>query len=156
MCYSIAGYILRYDPTHGDTAVKDTASPYVLIRTVDCDGASITLCLSKEMDDLESVGLGPQSISSAKFDSDGRTAKKDKLRSLSTGAGVSIGDSQATVIKKLGKPTSRNKSTTVSGGTDFCYEYHPHAPQSGPYFEEDYTFKNGKLVRIEFSRSETD
>jgi len=131
--FSIASYILRYDEQHEVMAVHDKKTGYYLTRTVDCDGAIVTITLTKDKSQIEGMKI------------------IDKpLPSLSTGKGITIGDSPERVRKILGKPTDIDKD----GGVTYTYQWETKVHGNDGEYDNIYTFKKGKLVEIEFWRSD--
>ncbi|HLK16553.1 MAG TPA: hypothetical protein VKT78_17235, partial [Fimbriimonadaceae bacterium] len=146
--FSIAGYAFAYDEKHTVTTVHDKKRGFFIKREVECDGGLLSLELTRdrhdvlEAFDMEGHPLSPSSV-------------EKPLPSLTTGKGVTIGDSPATVAKRLGKPTKVER--TGSRGQYLDYEYVWQEPKSGDddlqaSYDEVYTFKKGKLIQIVFSR----
>lgn len=134
---SIAGYVLAYDEQHGQTFVRDPKSGFFILRTIECDGAHVSLLLTRD----------------SKLTSGYQTEyQKKPITPLSTGKGIRIGDSQAAVRKKLGTPTKNLRTGDRKQFVEYRYEWHDVKNGEGHDWANVYTFKQGKLIEIWFQR----
>jgi len=143
---TIAGYSLAYDQTHSQALVHDKKSGYYIRREIDCDGAMVSLELTRDRHDV-----GDGSTENGHLAVPGAVEKP--LRRLSTGKGTRIGDSTAALTKRLGKPLMVQRSGARKQFTDYVYVWDTHEKGGTPVqYAETYTFKAGKLIQIVFMR----
>lgn len=144
---SIAGYVLQNDEKHNTLAVRDPASGYMIMRGAECDGAILSLLLTK---DRKRVAENGYQVPGYKSDHTGdMKLQTSPLRSLATGRGVKIGDSPLHVKSVLGSPTSRKHDGPSNIYWVWTYTWN-HSPYGD--IEQTYTFKNDKLIEIQFSQ----
>ena len=152
----IAGYV--FEPVAGTTniCVFDTKSGYYFLRNGECDGAYVSLVLTRDRKIISDYGYAIPGYKSTSENEPYLQIKNRPLSNLSTGKGIRIGDKPATVMAKLGKP----KTISLTGGkfqfTNYIYEIEKeggtnHAGDTTAY-TETYTFKTGKLIEITFDR----
>ena len=135
MDWMIAGYAFAYDEKHQPVTVFDAKSGYYLVRGAECDGGILGLVLTNQNEGDESIHL-----------------VRKALQSLSTGRGISIGDTPSRVERILGKPWKIEKNDVFPGATTYCYEWVVGVEDEGNTYTESYSFKKKKLVRINFHR----
>ncbi len=151
----LAGYV--FEPATGATevCVFDHKTGYYFLRNGECDGAYLSLVLTRDRKIISDYGYAIPGYKSTSENNYYRQIKNKPLGSLSTGKGIRIGDKPAVVIAKIGKP----KTISLTGGkfqfTNYIYEIEKasggHAGDTTNY-TETYTFKAGKLIEITFDR----
>jgi hypothetical protein len=146
MDFTIAGYALKYDRAHSQALIFDKARGFYLRREIECDGGILTLELTRDRRD---VADGENVI-------DGRDvhgALHKSLRSLSTGKGITIGDTPSKVVNRLGKPSKIERSGERRQFTDYVYIWKSKESGGNPLeYTETYTFKRSLLIQIVFFR----
>ena len=150
--YSIATYILRADETHEALAVFDAKTGYFLIRDNECDGGIITLILTKDRNEVANLGYRVPNFKRSDNEESILKLTFKSLPSLSTGLGIRIGDSEATLTKRFGKPKEINISGSRDQFTEYNYKWKTRKDDSDGEFDETYIFKAGKLIEIMFVR----
>jgi len=143
---SLAGYALAYDETHKPIGIRDPRSGYMLVRGVECDGAFLTLLLTRDRKAVASEGFRLPKKGSK---NDGVLVIVDRrLTSLRTGKGIEIGTSPHKVQASLGSP----KRIELKGRfVNYVYEW---KAQNEPVQTQRYTFKAEKLIEVCFVRDE--
>ena len=134
--YVLAGKDMRKSKlSDASTAIYDKKKGYYLVNDTDTKTVySLLLITPKVLKD------NPDGTP------DNLKVRRGTLPSLSTGHGVSIGDSERTVIKKIGKPTSREKNAALGELTLF-YSY-TGGRIYGWSYSSWYSFKKGKVAAI--------
>jgi hypothetical protein len=147
MDYTIAGYALSYDEHHSALLVLDPKTRFFILRDVVCDGAYVTLELTRDRAEINANGgTLTQRGAKVELNYDGLAAVTKPLPHLATGKGVKIGDSMSAVKTKLGNPTKHGPSGSRDQFLDYAYLW----KTSDTLFTETYTFKKGKLIQIVF------
>jgi hypothetical protein len=143
----LAGY--KISSAHGAVGVYDAATGYMLVRDIVCDGADVTLVLTRDRKEIsENYDYLIPNYTSAKA-ADQLQPMKLKALPLTTGKGVKIGDLMEDVREKLGPPTKIEKPEQF---TSYVYTYVTGHAEDDKEYTEAYTFKAGKLIEIIFSR----
>jgi hypothetical protein len=148
----IAGYAFAYDEKHNQACTYDSKSGYCIMRSIECDGADLTLLLTHDRYLIEGMGYDVPNFGKVDSSPSMKLIVKP-LPSLSTGKGVRIGYTPAQLRFKLGRPTKIEKSGSRHQFTDYVYHYIDGTKDDGDDFTQTYTFKAGKLIEIRFSRS---
>ena len=147
--FSIAGYSLAYDKSHSQALIHDRKSGFYLKREIDCDGALITLELTRDRHEISgelSDATTPEI----------RGAQEKPLRNLKTGKGVKIGDGPDKLTERLGKPSKTERSGSRRQFLDHVYIWKSKPNGGAPVtYTETYTFKNGALIQVVFFRDAT-
>jgi hypothetical protein len=146
----LAGYALDIDESHTSTGVFDKAKGYYIVRSDDCDGAYISLTLTKDRHVVQSNGFGVPSLSK---DGNNRMVKERPLPSLQTGNGVTIGDSAQQVRDRLGKPSKVKEEGSRKQFDVLSYLWKTKERGYKCNYDQEYVFKEGKLIEIRFLRS---
>ncbi len=138
--YVLAGKDMKKSKaTKQATATHDKKKGYYLVSDTDAKTyRSLLLIKPQELKNDESIG--------------DLKVNSGTLSSLSTGHGVKIGDSEQTVIKKIGKPTSREKDAALGELTLF-YTY-TGGKIYGWSYSSWYSFRKGKVaaIRLDFQK----
>ena len=141
----LAGYVV----SRGDIGVYDEARNFYLTRTIECDGADITVTLTRDRKVVSSMGFKVPSYPS----SEGSLELKMKpLSSLATSMGVAIGDNESKVRAIVGSP---NKVTVDGPKRQFrtmSYTATVKQKDESTEYVHKYTFKEGRLIEIQFGR----
>jgi hypothetical protein len=140
----VAGYALQYDDTHGTTCVFDAKSKYFILRDVECDGADISVILTRDRNIVAGQGYHVPGFTPRDSENGDRVITNKPLPSLATGKGVRIGDGPSRVERILGKPRRIEHSGSRKQFLDFLFTWSDYT--------ERYTFKAGKLIEISFAR----
>lgn len=138
----IAGYALKSDPTVG---VHDPKRGYFLVRTIECDGAIVTLTLTRDRNVVSGEGYAVPAFTPREGTPGNLKLVEKPLPSLATGKGVAIGASTDAVRARLGSPT---RTKPHAAFLDYVYAWRQHATTH----EQRYTFKAGRLIEIQFFR----
>lgn len=144
----MAGYALAYDPKHGSVGVHDPRRGFYLIRSIDCDGAMVTLLLTRDRNEVAEMGYRVPGFVPQSGENGSSALEERPLPSLRTPKGVAIGDSPAAVRARLGAPT---RTRPHGPFLDLVYVWKPK--QEAPH-EQRYTFKQGRLIELEFVRGD--
>lgn len=140
--YVLAGKDMRKSKSSDQkTAIYDKKKGYYLINDTDAKTAySLLLIKPQELKD-DPTGI-----------LDNLKVRPGTLPSLSTGHGVSIGDSESTVTKKLGKSTDRMNNAALGELTLF-YQY-TGGRIYGWSYGSWYSFRRDKVaaIRLDFQK----
>ena len=136
--------------THG--CWHDAESGYYLYKTIDCDGAHVSVTLTKDRRMVLNCGFEVARFNRKPEDGPGN-AVEDRQIDLATKNGIRIGMTRAQVEEKLGKPTR----TAVRGSAKeyWCALYKKVVMQDrerGHVLRNTYIFKHGKLIEISINR----
>jgi hypothetical protein len=153
MDWTIAGYALKYDEVHSPITIHDHRSGYYLVRAVDCDGAYLSLYLTKDKKFLKEIGTD---LNEEGGQRDGDSPIAKNLPALKTGKGISIGDTPTQIRHLLGKPTSEIRDRVKKSKLKLTYRFITGKNDDAVTYEETYSFQNGKLAVIAFYRSSGD
>ena len=84
-----------------------------------------------------------------------RDLKSDALRHLSTGKGISIGDTESRVARRLGNTSKTRHPEGFPDCDEWVFTWQQkHGKDENPtHHEASYTFRGGKLIEVRFSRS---
>lgn len=149
---SVAGYALQYDETHGQAGIHDPKTNYYLLRSIECDGAHLTVILTRDRTIMTSNGYRVPNFKDPSG-AEGYTAVVEKpLSSLSTSKGVRIGDTPSQVKARLGKPTEIKTTGSRKQFVELDYVWRDIKNGEGHIWTNSYTFKQGKLIEITFNR----
>ncbi len=153
----LAGYELQYDQKHGQAGVYDAKTGYFLIRDIECDGGIVSVFLTRDRHMVSNASYKVPNFTPNPDEGAGSQPLTNKpLSSLSTGKGVTIGFSRAQMEAKLGKPTQVKHSGPRKQFVDCIYRWQDKPGEEGITYEETYTFKEGKLIQIEFLKTAND
>lgn len=144
---TLAGYEISSE--HGAVGVYDPATGYMLVRDIVCDGADVTLVLTRDRKEISSDYQYAIPNYTASTATDELKPMKLKALPLSTGKGVKIGDSMEDVKARLGPPTTIDKPGNF---VSYVYSYVTGRNMDGQEYTETYTFKADRLIEIIFSR----
>jgi hypothetical protein len=147
----LAGYAFASDIKHHDVAVIDPVSRYMLIRVIECDGADITLLLTKDRYEVDNMGIGIPGFSKDLTNKDIQAVEKP-LPNLRTGKGVMIDMAMQSVIFKIGLPTKRYKTGKRNQYLNLEYSWTEGKGITAGLYEQTYVFKSGKLIEILFTK----
>jgi hypothetical protein len=138
--YVLAGRDMRKSKISDQmTAIYDKKKGYYLINDTDAKTAySLLLVKPQELKDDPTDILQELKV------------RNGVLPSLSTGHGVSIGDSERNVIRKLGKPTQRDKI----GKDSLLFYIYDGGRIYGWSFSSWYTIRGGKVSSIRLDLQE--
>jgi hypothetical protein len=149
---SLAGYAFEYDEKHGQAGVFDSKSGFFILREIDCDGAVVSLTLTKDRNIATSQGYLVPDFTPKTGSPGSNPLTVKSLPSLSTGKGVTIGDSGAQVQSRLGSPTLRHHTGERKQYVELVYSWKDGKADNDFRYTETYTFKAGKLIQIDFLR----
>jgi hypothetical protein len=143
-----------------DRSIYDPATGYMLVGGVGCGGSSYGETLTRDRYEVarkyhEVPGFKP--LYGVKNGSEEMTVSSKPLK-LVTGNGVRIGDTPSQVVARLGRPTRIKSTGNRHQFRVFHYHWHDawsdgppgHVDQDGTTYEQDYTFKKGKLIEIRY------
>lgn len=148
---TLAGYAFAYDQKHEPVAIYDPKTRFMLLRDVECDGADLTLLLTRDRYEMLQYGfLAPDFRPAGKHD-EGQKMKVKPLTSLSTGKGVTIGDSPEQTVAKLGRPKKIDKTGRNKQYLNYRYSWTRGRGEDGTQYDQTYTFKGGKLIEVMFT-----
>jgi hypothetical protein len=142
---TVAGYVLKNEML----GVVDPRSGFYVVRDGDCDGAFLSLTLTRDRHIVKNAGYRVPSLDPTPSGDGSRPLATKRLSPLSTGKGVAIGFSPSRVAARLGHPTKIQHSGDRKQFLDYVYRLEEKA--SGASYEQTYTFKQGRLIQIEFS-----
>ena len=146
----LAGYALEDDESHRTLCAYDAAKGYYLVRSAECDGAILTLMLTKDRH-LIANQFGYK-VPSLEGENGTDAIKNRKLSNLKSNPGVQIGDSESSVRKALGKPSKVEKTGNRKQFDTFKYQWESKVGERKMYRLQTYTFKEGKLIEIMLHR----
>jgi len=141
----LAGYKFAYDEKHGSVAVHDSKTGFFLVREIECDGGIVTLTLTRDRKEVSNMGYTVTGNSPP--DSGIPKVVEKPLPNLSTGKGLSIGDSEANMKSLYGQP----KSVHLDGNAK-QFRVCTYKRKTDANYEASYTFKAGKLIEISLLR----
>lgn len=151
---TLAGYSFANDLKHSAAAVFDPSSGFMLIREPECDGADLTLLLTRDRYEVQNMGFEVPNFHKGAEGALKMTVKK--LPNLATGKGVRIGDPESRVERVLGKSHKNEISGKRGQFLSFRYQWTDGSHNGGRDYEQVYTFKAGKLIEITYLWSPTD
>jgi hypothetical protein len=123
----------------------------MLIRNIECDGADITLLLTKDRYEVDGMGVGIPAFSKDLTNKD-MQAKEKPLPNLQTGKGISIGDDIQEVMSKLGAPSKRFMTGNRHQFANLLYSWLKGKGIEADLYEETYVFKADRLIEILFTK----
>lgn len=147
---TLAGYALASSEHQRPICVHDKRSGYFLVRDIECDGGSITVVLTRDRKELSELGV---TMPGTEAHTSWIRIVEKPLPSLSTGKGIQIGDSEATVTRLLGRPTKRSIEGSRGQFRVARYQWTEKDDQLPTEYVEAYTFKAGRLIEVNFSKS---
>ena len=126
----------------------DPESGYYLYKTVDCDGAHVSITLTKDRRMVEDCGFEVARFGRKPEEGNGQAIEDRKIE-LATKSGIRIGMTREQVEEKLGPPTR----TAVRGAKKefWCALYKKVVMkdrETGRVLRNTYIFKHGKLIEI--------
>ncbi len=130
----------------------DAESGYYLYKAINCDGAHVSVTLTKDRRMVESCGFEVARFGRKPEDAPG-TAVEERKIDLATKHGIRIGMTREQLEEKLGKPTR----TAVRGEKKefWCALYKKVVMKDrerGCVLRNTYIFKHGKLIEISINR----
>jgi hypothetical protein len=148
-----------------DRQIYDPASGYMLVGGVGCGGSSYGEILTRDRYQVAHRGFHVPGFHPQFGAKNGGSemAVVAKPLALKTGKGVRIGDSPSEVVARLGKPTRIKTTGTRKQFRVFVYYVHNRwwedgglgpRVRNGHYDDDEYTFKNGQLIEINFEGSD--
>lgn len=153
---SIASYSVSSGSNHRDVGIFDPKSGYYLLRSIECDGAIVTVLLTRDRHEIADNGYFVPGISPPENERDERTLKPKRLPSLATHIGVRISDSPEAVVRRLGKPSKTERTGSRHQFLTYTYSWtHSSGETEEGTYEQIYTFKVGKLVEICYCSDES-
>ena len=144
----LAGYAFASDERHKDVAVRDPKSGFYLVRDLECDGADISLVLTRDRKRIANDVANTASVG----DSGLPTLVAKPLRNLSTGKGISIGDSESKMRSILGRPSSFELDGNRKQFRVFTYHWTDRGGEMTAEVAQIYIFKKGRLIEIDFAQ----
>ncbi len=145
----LAGYALAYDKAHSTVGVYDPKSRYMLVRTVDCDGADVMLLLTRDRNKIREFGYKIPDGTPAK-EGQVQTMNVKPLPSLTTGKGPKIGDPPSRIEQVLGHGHKTSRTGPARQFLNYQYLLVAGKGDEATSYDETYTFKQGKLIEISF------
>jgi hypothetical protein len=146
---TVAGYAFSLEDGRSTVGVRDPATGYCLVRTTECDGALLSLVLTRDRRRVVEAGYRVPGFAVHGYEGSLPLVAR-RLRSLRTRKGVAVGDASARVRRRLGPPTR----TESSGQGRLDYVYRGRAAD-GAEHTQTYSFAAGRLVEIAFFRDAT-
>ncbi len=143
---TLAGYELV---SAGTVGVYDAATGFMLIRDIECDGADVTLVLTRDRKEISKDYQYAVPNYTSTVSPEFQKPMKLKALPLTTGKGVKIGDTMDDVKEKLGPPTKLDKTEKF---VSYVYSFVTGPANEGDEYTETYTFKADKLIEIIFSK----
>ncbi len=126
----------------------DPESGYYLYKAIDCDGAHVSITLTKDRRMVQDCGFEVARFGRKPEEGPGKAVEERKI-DLATKGGIRIGMTRAEVEEKLGKPT---RAAVRGGKKEFwCALYKKVVMkdrETGRVLRNTYIFKNGKLIEI--------
>lgn len=145
----VAGYVMDGGSEDSNIGVYDKRSGFFMIRDFECDGAIKSILLTRDRKLVADQGFYVPGFSPNDRRGYSKLIEKP-LRSLETGKGVKIGDSQADVRRRLGFPTEAKHTGARKQFVDYEYRLHVGKGDDAEVDEQRYTFKANKLIQIDF------
>ena len=152
----IAGYSLARDATRYQTGIADPTTGLFVVRRLDCDGAHLSLTLTRDRNVVERSGYDVPGFESRGPSVGSWPLTSRSLPTLATGKGVHIGDAPSTVTRTLGRPAKIVRSGARGQFTEHRYLWRIPAGSSSEFpvvNEQVYTFKGERLIEIAFYRN---
>src|SRR5476651_1285771 len=137
---TLAGYAFQYDEKHGQAAVYDATKGFFILREIDCDGAVVSLTLTRDRNIVVGQGYIVPDFKTKSDQTGAQPLTLKPLPSLSSGKGVTIGDSGTQVQSRLGPPTVRHHSGEKKQYVDLVYSWQDGKADSDFRYTETYTF----------------
>lgn len=149
--HTLAGYAFCVDEFRPDVNIQDPASGFFLVRSSECDGAYVTVLLTRDRRLVKKRGYTLPNEPHEDTSSFHITPKK--LPTLATGKGIKIGDSETRLKSILG----RNYKLSVEGSRGqfrvYQYSWEDKSVESMTVsYTQAYTFKAGRLIEVQFSK----
>jgi hypothetical protein len=146
---SLAGYKVAVDGSQSQAGVYDSKRDFYLVRGIECDGAHINVTLTRDRHIVTNWGYQVPSLSG---NAGYQPLQNKPLASLATGRGVQIGDDEKALKARLGAPTSITRSGNRNQFRNHAYVWRNVKNGTGEIWTNEYVFKEGKLIEINFSR----
>ena len=149
---TLAGYAVDHDESHNAIGVYDKAKNFYLTRTAECDGAYLTVTLTRDRKVVQDAGYAVPGLPTGPGEH--RTLLKLRpLRNLSTSMGVTIGDSESKVREIVGKPSKVEDEGWRDQYHSLTYKYKTKKVQDiAITYEHKYVFKEGRVIEIQVGR----
>ncbi|MEI8281709.1 MAG: hypothetical protein WCG75_04835 [Armatimonadota bacterium] len=148
---TLAGYAVDNDESHRTIAVYDRAKNYYLTRTAECDGADLTVTLTRDRKVVQDAGYTVPGLPVRAGEQD-HVLTMRSLSSLKTSMGVAIGDSESQVREIVGKPTKVKDEGSRKQYHALTYEFQTKKRDWSTTYSHRYVFKEGRLIEIQFGR----
>ena len=149
---TLAGYAFAYDATHSSVAVYDPKTHFVLVRVPECDGADMTLLLTRDRYMIAGMGYRVPDFVPPHDENGSQEMTVKAIPSLKTKHGITIGASISGVRSTLGAPSKTFKTGARKQFVNMEYAWSEPGPvEESRSYSQTYTFKQGKLIEILFS-----
>ncbi|HZH97387.1 MAG TPA: hypothetical protein VEX38_00325 [Fimbriimonadaceae bacterium] len=146
----VAGYLVAFDDLRQPVGIFDKKQGLYLLRMVECDGGHLGVLLTRDRHLVSNWG---HKVPNFKTQNEGVVPLTEKpLPSLATGKGIKLGATPGDVTSKLGRPGKIQKSGPRKQFTDYLYTWRNVVKGEGEEWLNRYTFKEGRLIEIEFRR----
>lgn len=149
----LAGYLLVDDEKHTDVCVYDQKTGFILERGIECDGGIIYLVLTRDRNVPATEGYIVPGFKTGESESERNKVVLKSLPSLSTGKGVTIGDTPKMLESRLGRPTRIKRSGSREQFLDYVFEWSEGKGDLDSTYTETFTFKAGRLIEINFLKA---
>ncbi|HWA82219.1 MAG TPA: hypothetical protein VG820_02205 [Fimbriimonadaceae bacterium] len=143
-CTTLAGYNIE---KRADIGIYDSKSGFYLCTTSECDGADYSMVLTRDRNIVTGSGYYVPKFKPREHDNGEVPLSHRRLQSLSTAKGVKIGDTPEQVRSLLGKPSKAEHDEFLT----YSYKW---STKSGVDYDQEYVFKAGRLIEIQFSRND--
>ncbi len=130
----VTGYSLKNAPL----GVFDAKSGFYVVRAGDCDGAFLSITLTRDRHIVKNAGYRVPSLDASKDGDESKRLAAKRLSPLSTGKGVRIGFSPSRVAARLGRPTQIQRSGERKQFVDYVYRLEERP--DGASYQQTYTF----------------
>jgi hypothetical protein len=148
---ALAGYAVDHDESHREIAIYDKAKNYYLTRTAECDGADLTVTLTRDRKVVQNAGYTVPGLPIRSGEQD-HVLTMRTLTSLKTSMGVAIGDSESKVREIVGKPTKAMNEGSRDQYHALEYRFNTGKKDCHTSYVHRYVFKEGHLIEIQFGQ----
>jgi hypothetical protein len=149
---SVAGYVLQWDDKHPGGCFFDSKKGFYVMRVPECDGSHLSLILTRDRKMVAGSAFHVKDLPKSMGENGYDTVHSASFRSLATGKGISIGDSQSVVRAKLGAPSKQEKAGNRKQFLEWTYLWRDVKKGVGAEWQNIYVFKTGKLIEVRFHR----
>jgi hypothetical protein len=137
----LAGYTLDKS---APVAIRDVATGFYFLRTGECDGAHRRLVLG-----VHKAALPTDIFGTGKL-------VPGRLSSVETGRGVALGDTEAQVARRMGRPSWQGGSQFAREESVWSYHQIVGAPGNRTGRKALFRFRRGRVTCIELLYDELD